>query len=191
MRRSIFLVFGVAVLGIAVLFVIDNMGLLQSQAQTITMPDVVKFEAKNGTVTFNHTDHTTKNYNLAGDGPIACTECHHTAQPKAEVEKHALWKTSWPADRTTSLTKDLFTKDPAGSGAVACRSCHAKTGETPKLLPKIPEITPTGSTSPLAINNMNAFHRRCAGCHSEVVKLRPTAKGPTQVQCLLCHKKAA
>lgn len=193
MRRSILLVFGVAVLAIGSLFAIDNMGLLQSQAQTLTIPDVVTLgkEAKLGAITFNHADHFTKNYNVAGDGPIACTECHHTAQPKAEVAKHALWKTALPADRTTSLTKELFTKDPAASGAVACRSCHVKTGETPKLLPKIPEITLTGSTTPTAVTNMQAFHRKCAGCHTEVVKLRPTVKAPTTAQCTMCHKKAA
>lgn len=193
MRRSIFLVFGVATLAIGALFVIDNLGLLQSKAQTLTIPDVVTLgkEVKLGPVTFNHADHTTKNYNVAGDGPIACTECHHTAQPTAEVTKNALWKTSWPADRTTSLTKEVFTKDPAASGAVSCRGCHARTGETPKLLPKIPEITLTGSKTPTAINNMQAFHRRCIDCHKEVVKLRPTTKGPTTAQCTMCHKKAA
>ena len=167
MKRSIILVFSVVTLAIGFAFLLGRSNAFQSAAQTLTIPDTVTLgkDAKLGAVTFNHADHITKNYNSAGDGPIACTECHHTAQPSADVAKHALWKTSWPADRTTSLTKDLFTKDPAGSGAAPCRSCHVKTGETPKLLPKLPEVTLAGATTPTVVNNMVAFHRRCTACH--------------------------
>ncbi len=193
MKRSVILVFGAAVLGIGVLFAIDSSSYFQSRAQTKEMPTTVTLAEKAtlGQVTFNHADHTTKNYNVAGDGPIACTECHHTAQPQAEVVKHALWKTSYPADRTTTLTKDLYTKDPAASGAVGCRNCHVKAGETPKLLPKLPEITLPGATSPTAVTNLLAFHRRCTGCHTEIKKLKPDSKGPGAAQCTMCHKKAA
>jgi hypothetical protein len=196
MKRFVLLILCVAMVAVAGVYFTGNFGAFQSSAQekqTLTIPDVVTLakDAKMGAVTFNHADHITKNYNLAGDGPLACTQCHHTAQPKSEVIKNPLWKTSWPADRTTSLTKDLFTKDPAAAGAAACRSCHVKTGETPKLLPKIPEVVIPPATTPTVITNMVAFHRRCAGCHTEVVKLRPTTKGPTTTQCMMCHKKAA
>lgn len=193
MKRSIILITCVAALGLGVLAIMDSSSYFQSSAQTtqtLTIPDVVKLEnAKLGPVTFNHADHFTKNYNKAGDGPITCVECHHTAQPAADVAKNPLWKTSFPAGRTTTLTKDLFTKDPAAAGAASCRSCHARTGETPKLLPKIPEIK--NGDSMMSVTNMQAFHRRCAGCHTEVLKLRPTAKAPTTTQCVMCHKKAA
>jgi hypothetical protein len=164
-----------------------------SPTEAVKIPDVVVLgkDAKLGTVTFHHADHFTKNYDLAGTGPITCVQCHHTAQPAADVAKNPLWKTSWPADRTTVLTADLYTKDALAAGAPPCRSCHVKTGEVPKLSPKIPEITLPGSTTPTVVTNMLAFHRRCAGCHTEVVKLRPTVKPPTTMQCTICHKKAA
>ena len=41
-------------------------------------------QAKLGPVTFSHLNHTTKNRNTEGTGPIACVECHHTAQPASE-----------------------------------------------------------------------------------------------------------
>jgi hypothetical protein len=196
MKRVFLLVFCVAILGLGSVYFLGDSAFFRSSAQvsqTITNPEVITLgkDAKLGAVTFNHKDHQTKNYNLAGTGPITCVECHHTAQPAAEAAKHALWKTSWPADRTTTLTSELFAKDPTLAGAAPCRSCHVKTGETPKLLPKIPEIKLETSTTPTIVTNMLAFHRRCAGCHTEVQKLRPTAKGPTASQCMMCHKKAA
>ncbi|MCA1593988.1 MAG: hypothetical protein LC754_15315 [Acidobacteria bacterium] len=36
-------------------------------------------------VTFNHANHSTKNYSIDGTKPIACIECHHTDQPAAEA----------------------------------------------------------------------------------------------------------
>jgi cytochrome c553 len=155
------------------------------------MPDVVKLAKDNklGPVTFSHTNHTTKNYNLEGKGPVACIECHHTAQPAEEVAKHPPLKTAYPADRKTTLTVELFKQDPKAAGAVACSNCHVKQGETPKLLPAIPQIQPEGSTAPLTMTNQMAFHRNCAGCHEAVLKSRPDAKAPSQQKCMLCHKK--
>lgn len=193
MRRSFLLVVGVMAIGIGALSAIGNMSYFQGRAQTKDIPASVTLAEKAtlGQVVFNHADHTTKNYNQAGDGPIACTECHHTAQPQAEVAKHALWKTSYPADRTTTLTKDLYAKDAAAAGAVGCRNCHVKAGETPKLLPKLPEVTLAGAATPTVVTNMVAFHRRCTACHTEIKKLKPDSKGPGAAQCTLCHKKAA
>jgi hypothetical protein len=162
------------------------------QAQDATkMPDVVKLakDSKLGPVTFSHTNHTTKNYNLGGTGPVACIECHHTAQPAAEVAKRPPLKTAWPADRTTTLTAELFQKEPKASGAVACSNCHVKQGETPKLIPANPQIQPEGSATPLNMTAQLAFHRNCAGCHDAVLKQRPTANAPSQQKCAACHKK--
>lgn len=161
-------------------------------AQTATtVPDVIVLgkEAKLGQVTFNHVSHNSGKYSI--DGTIACIECHHTAQPVAEVQKHPPLKTSWPADRTTTLTADLFSKGAAAAGVAACRSCHARAGETPKLIPAIPELKHEGSTAMISLNNQQAFHRNCAGCHTEAKKEKPAMKAPTTMQCTMCHKKAA
>jgi cytochrome c553 len=163
------------------------------QAQTQTIPEVIVLgkDAKLGQVTFNHVKHNGGTYSIDTTGPIACTECHHTAQPASEVAKHPPLKTAWPADRATTLTADLFKKDPAAAGVAACRSCHARTGEVPKLLPSIPEIKHESSTAMISLTNQQAFHRNCAGCHTEIKKSNPASKGPTATQCVLCHKKAA
>jgi cytochrome c553 len=163
-----------------------------AKAQDATKtPDVVKLAKENrlGPVTFSHTNHTTKNYSLEGKGPIACIECHHTAQPAAELAKHPPLKTAYPPDRTTTLTAELFQKDPKAAGVAACSNCHVKQGETPKLVPEIPQIKSESSTAILTLTNQMAFHRACAGCHDAVLKSRPDAKAPAQQKCALCHKK--
>ncbi len=157
------------------------------------MPDVVILgkDAKLGQVIFNHVKHNGGAYNITPGTPIACISCHHTAQPAAEIAKHPPLKTAWPTDRATSLTAELFAKDARAAGVAACRECHARTGEKPKLLPAIPEIKHEGSPALITLNNMQALHRTCAGCHSEVRKNVPASKAPIQTQCMLCHKKAA
>jgi hypothetical protein len=157
-----------------------------------TPPDVVKLalEYKLGAVSFNHTAHITQNRNLAGTGPIDCVECHHTAQPAAELAKHPPLKTAWPADRTVTLTAETV-KDPKTPDVVNCRDCHARKDEKPKLLPAIPEIKHEASAAMITLTDQQAFHRNCASCHDEVMKQRPTAKAPKTAQCTICHKKAA
>jgi len=181
-----FVLVGMAISGTDLLSII-------SHAQTATtIPDVIVLgkDAKLGQITFNHVSHNGGKYSISGTGPIACIECHHTAQPAAEVQKHPPMKTSWPADRTTTLTADLFSKGAAAAGVAACRNCHARAGETPKLLPAIPEIKHESSTARISLTNQQAFHRNCAGCHTEAKKTMPTLKGPTTTQCVMCHKKA-
>ena len=157
-------------------------------------PEVITLgaEAKLGGVKFNHLEHITKNHSADGTKQIECVECHHTAQPAAEAAKHPPHKTSWPADRTTTLSMELVEKDPNAVGAV-CRDCHSKTDTKPKLLPALPQIKVEGSAEPLILNNQQAFHRNCAGCHDEAVKLRPTLSPapPTSKKCTACHKKTA
>jgi cytochrome c553 len=155
--------------------------------------DVYKLsaEAKLGAVTFSHINHTTKNYTVDSTGPMACIECHHTAQPAAEAAKHPPLKTAWPADRTTTLTADLFAKEPGSAGVAVCRDCHARTGEKPKLIPEIPEVKLEGGTALVTLNNQQAFHRNCASCHDEVSKTRTDVAPPTSKKCTACHKKSA
>jgi cytochrome c553 len=195
--RSIALLFCAALLLAAGIWISigDGVGgkILAQTADDPKMPEVVILgkDAKLGQITFNHVKHNGGAYNITPGTAIACISCHHTAQPAAEIVKHPPLKTAWPTDRTTSLTADLFAKDPKGAGVAACRECHARAGEKPKLLPAIPEIKHEGSTALISLNNMNAMHRNCAGCHGEVRKTLPLSKGPIQTQCMMCHKKAA
>lgn len=163
----------------------------EQNADVTVMPEVVTLgkDAKLGTVTFNHVKHNSGEYQVNG-AAIACISCHHTAQPTAEVAKHPGMKTSFPADRNTTLTKDLFDKDPKAAGVAACRECHARENTKPTLLDSIPKFKPEGGTE-LNMTNMQAFHRTCTGCHAEVKKAKPDTKAPTQVQCVMCHKKTS
>jgi len=160
--------------------------------QTKTMPDVIVLgkDAKLGQVTFNHANHNNGKYSISGTAPIACVECHHTAQPACELAKKAPLQTSWPAERTSTLTGDLFAKDPAAAGVAACRDCHARAGMTPKLIPAIPKIKHESSTAEIELTNQQAFHRTCTGCHAEIKKNKPDSKAPTATQCTLCQKKS-
>lgn len=169
-------------------------GLAQVKApDDVKMPEVIVLgkDAKLGQVTFNHVKHNGGAYSIDGTGPIGCVECHHTAQPAAELLKHPPLKTAWPTDRTTTLTADLFAKGAALAGVAACRDCHARAGEKPKLLAAIPEIKHESSTAIIQLTNQQALHRNCAGCHTEIAKTNKLTKGPTNMQCMTCHKKAA
>jgi hypothetical protein len=163
------------------------------QGETKKPQEVYKLspESKLGQVTFSHINHSTKNYTIDSTGAMACIECHHTAQPAADAAKHPPLKTAWPADRTTTLTADLLAKAPETVGVAVCRDCHARTGEKPKLLPEIPEVKFEGGTALITLNNQQAYHRNCAGCHDEVAKTRTDVAPPTSKKCTACHKKAA
>ena len=176
----------------AVVFVGLELPGQRTEAQ-VKMPEVIVLAKDNklGAVTFNHVSHNGGKYSIDGTGPIACIECHHTAQPAAELAKHPPLKTSFPTGRTTTLTSELFTKDSAAAGVAACRDCHARAGQVPKLLPTIPEIKHESSTAMISLTNQHGFHRNCAGCHTEAKKQNPALKGPTTMQCTMCHKKAA
>lgn len=147
--------------------------------------------AKLGGVKFSHVDHITKNRSIDGTKPIACVECHHTAQPASEAAKHPPHKTAWPADRTTTLTAELLEKDPNAPPVNACTDCHARAGTKPKLLPEFPKIKVEGVAEPITLDNQQAFHRNCNSCHDEVAKAGRTTTGPTSKKCVACHKKSA
>ena len=147
--------------------------------------------AKLGGVKFRHLEHVTTKRSIDGTGTSACVDCHHTAQPASEVVKHPLHKTAWPADRTTTLTADLFEKDPSAPPVNVCGDCHARAGMKPKLLPEIPTIKVEGVAEPIVLDNQQAFHRNCSGCHDEVAKTGRASTGPTSKKCVACHKKTA
>ena len=195
--RSIALLFCVGMLLAAGVWVSMGDGFvgktLAQKADEQKMPEVIVLgkDAKLGQVTFSHAKHNGGTYSITPGSPIACTSCHHTAQPASEIAKHPPLKTAWPTDRAMSLTAELFAKDAKAAGVAGCRECHARTGEKPKLLDAIPEIKHEGSPALITMNNMTAFHRTCAGCHGEVRKTLPLSKGPIQTQCTMCHKKTA
>jgi hypothetical protein len=196
MRKSIIPIIVIALLGIC-LFGIDSD---RSEAQTNPkpqnsqekkIPDVIILarDTKQGAVTFNHAKHNSGEYTV--DGKIACIECHHTAQPKSELAKHSPLNTEWPLGRTTTLTAELYAKDAKLAGVAACRDCHAKVGEKPKLLPEIPVLKDPGSTTMTRLTNQMAFHDTCDVCHFKININRPGSKAPNSVECWTCHKKAS
>ena len=151
---------------------------------------VLAKESKLGQVAFNHLKHITENRSGDLKSPVACVECHHTAQPVAEALKHPPHKTVWPADRTTTLTAELLDKD-ANALAAVCTDCHARVDTKPKLLPEIPTVKFEGASEPTVMTNQQAFHRNCGDCHDAVAKIKPDSAGPTSKKCTTCHKKIA
>ena len=184
---ALFIVSAMLVLGVS------SSGNKASAQEGKKLPEVLTLapESKLGSVKFSHTDHVTKNRSVDGTKPIACVECHHTAQPASEAVKHPPHKTAWPADRTTTLTGDLFEKDPNAPPVTLCHDCHTKADAKPKLLPAIPQIKVEGSAEPIVLNTQQAFHRNCGGCHDEVAKTGRETTAPTSKKCVACHKKAA
>jgi cytochrome c553 len=151
---------------------------------------VLAKESKLGQVTFNHLKHATENRSADLKAPIACVDCHHTAQPVAEAMKHPPHKTAYPADRTTSLSVELLASDPKAVGAI-CTDCHARNGEKPKLLPDVPTVKFEGTAEPTVMTNQQAFHHKCGDCHDAVAKIKADATAPTSKKCTTCHKKVA
>jgi class III cytochrome C family protein len=161
-----------------------------ARAQTTTPPETIVLadKAALGKVAFSHSNHITKNYNIEGTRPVQCVECHHVEQPESEAKNVAAHLTAYPANRTTTLTAELLTKEP-NTKVTPCRSCHARKEEKPIVWPQIPEIKSENSTAIITLTNQQAFHRACAGCHDQVIKVRPDAKSPATNKCTVCHKK--
>ena len=150
-----------------------------------TPPEIVILgeTAKLGKVTFNHLNHTTKNFNLEGTGPIKCIQCHHVEQPAGDGVKFP-----FPADRTVTLSADTI-KDAATPKVSNCRSCHTAKDGKPTLVAEIPQIKNDRGEA-VIMTNQQAFHRNCASCHDQVLKVRPTATAPGTMKCMMCHKKS-
>lgn len=158
-------------------------------AAQVKMPEVIILGkgAKLGEITFNHVKHNSGEYSVGG--PIACIECHHVAQPASEAAKFPPLKTAWPADRKTTLTIDLFTKDPNAAGVARCHDCHTRQGEKPRLISAIPELKDPGSTTITTLTNQLAFHQACDSCHFQIKFNRVGTKVPDAVVCSSCHKR--
>jgi cytochrome c553 len=197
MKKYLILAIVAAFLGFGLFSISSERPKAQTQpanaAQVVTkIPEVIILgsDAKLGKVTFNHVKHNGGEYSADGAGPIACVSCHHTAQPAAELVKFPGLQTVWPANRTTTLTAELFNKDPRAAGVAACRDCHARVGQTPKLMPAIPSVKQPGATTLLTMTNQMAFHKNCDVCHFEVNIQRPGTKVPDATKCNSCHKRA-
>src|SRR5678809_685684 len=112
---KVFTVFAVFIAASLLALVIPTMPTRVSAQDGKKPPETIILgkESKLGQITFSHVNHVTKNRSVDGTAPIACVQCHHTAQPLAEALKlkDPPHKTVWPADRTTTLTADLLEKD--------------------------------------------------------------------------------
>ncbi len=174
-----------------VFLVTENQTARAQQDDSSIIPAVIILgqDSKLGKITFTHEKHNGGTYNIDKMSPIACISCHHVAQPESELAKHPPLKTSWPIGRTTTLTAELFTKDAKSAGVVSCKECHSPAGSKPKLLDAIPNIKHESSPALISLNNQQAYHRSCIGCHTEVKKAFPASKAPTEMQCTMCHKK--
>lgn len=186
--------FAAVILSLLLLAIVPGSRPVGVSAQDTKKPPetiVLAKESKLGQVTFNHTAHFSENRNADGTKPIACVECHHTAQPASEAVKHPPHKTAWPTDRTSTLTAEVLEKDPTVTVNI-CTDCHARAETKPKLLPEIPKLKVEGGDE-LVLTNQQAFHRNCGGCHDEAVKARPALNPapPTSKKCVACHKKTA
>lgn len=196
MKRFIIPILATAFLVVGSFLLVSDRPMAQTTAgmtsgQEKTMPEVIILAkgSKQGQVTFNHVKHNSGEYNIAG--PIACIECHHTAQPKSELAKFPDLKTDWPTGRKTTLTLELFKTDPKGAGVASCHDCHARKGETPKLLTEIPVIKDTGGTTLTVLTNQLAFHNACDACHFKISMNREGTKVPNSTECWTCHKKTS
>ncbi|MEQ1603888.1 MAG: cytochrome c3 family protein [Pyrinomonadaceae bacterium] len=192
MRRNIRQIAVTVILSVSLLFIVSDQPFgqrLPNPAAQKTMPEVIILAkgSKAGQVTFNHTKHNSGDYTAGG--PIACIECHHTAQPAAELTKSPPLKTAWPAGRTTTLTTELFAFDPKAAGVASCRDCHARPGKKPKLLPKIPSLSDPQTRKTTKLTSQLAFHQRCDTCHYQILFQSPGAKAPDVTNCTMCHRK--
>ncbi len=153
------------------------------------IPEVITLArgAKIGSVRFNHVKHNGGEYSAAGR--IECIQCHHAAVLPEDLARIPPHTTVWPKDRTTTLTAELFAEDPKKAGVGACRDCHAREGQKPKLLDRIPVIKDPETDTDTIITNQVAFHSACDVCHFEIGFRSTKTKAPTVTNCASCHKR--
>jgi hypothetical protein len=143
-------------------------------------------DSKWGEVAFDHDSHAFKNYSPDGKSPIACTECHHTDQPKS-----ALKPPLSTSERTVALTMDVFKSSTQKVNN--CRACHFQDGnvEDGKKMPSA-TYTDGGKSTTKELNNQLAYHINCNVCHDAAFALRPELKKKqgfaTTKDCGTCHK---
>ena len=143
-------------------------------------------DSKWGEVAFDHDSHAFKNYSPDGKSPLACTECHHTDQPKA-----ALKLPLSTSERDVAMTFDVW---KASKQKVSdCRACHFQDGNVEEGK-KMPSATYTdgGKSTTKELNNQLAYHINCNVCHDAAFAARPDLKAKkgfaTTKDCGTCHK---
>jgi hypothetical protein len=142
---------------------------------------------EHGEVDFNHDSHAFKNYSPDGKSVMACTECHHTNQPKSALK---------PPDKTsTSDTPLTLAAFQAGQKVQNCRTCHFQDGNVPEGK-EMPQATYTvdGNSVTKDLNNQLAYHINCNTCHDAALAARPELKSKPgfagSKDCTICHKKS-
>jgi hypothetical protein len=130
-----------------------------------------------GEVPFDHETHAFGKYNPAGDGVVACIECHHTDQPKSALKPPLL-----TSERDVVMT--FATWQASDQKVSECRACHFQDGNVPDS-----KEMPTSNGKDL--NNELAYHINCNTCHDAAFKLRPDLKKKpgfaTSRDCTVCH----
>jgi cytochrome c553 len=133
-----------------------------------------------GAVTFDHENHSLKNYNPDSKTVTACIECHHTDQPKESLK--APYVTS---ERSVALTAEVL-KNAAAAPVKACRTCHLQAGDDSKPLPEV-----TKGDKKMKVDNENAYHVNCFECHDAAIKAKPELatkiSGSDPKGCVKCH----
>ncbi len=103
---------------------------VRDTAQGPTKPPetlVLAEKAPLGRATFSHLNHTTKNYNVEGTGPVTCVECHHVEQP-AKDEKPSLLP-EIPQIKSENSTA-IITLTNQQAFHRACAGCHDQVVKT-------------------------------------------------------------
>ena len=107
-------------------------------------------------------------------------ECHHTDQPKENLKAPLV-----TSERSVVLTAAVL-KDAAATPVKTCRACHLQAGDDSKPLPVI-----TKDGKQVKMDNENAYHINCFGCHDAAIKAKPELatkiSGSDPKGCVKCH----
>ena len=129
-------------------------------------------------VPFNHETHSLKNYSADLKSVPACTECHHTDQPKSALKPPYV-----TSEREEVLTAEVLAKADA-KAVKTCGACHAQAGSKPASWPEIVTLTRANGDE-VELTNENAYHINCIECHESVKKVKAATTAPTK--CAECH----
>jgi len=151
----------------------------KEQPKKVTL-DADSLDDKWGAVAFDHETHSLKNYNPDGKSITSCVECHHTDQPKENLKAPLV-----TSERGVVLTAAVL-RDAAATPVKTCRACHLQAGDDSKPLPVI-----TKDGKQVKMDNENAYHINCFGCHDAAIKAKPELatkiSGSDPKGCVKCH----
>ena len=180
----------IAILSLAAVTVVSNASLTTASQQ---IPKESKEQPKRqiklgtdslddkyGEVAFDHEAHTIKNHTPEGKTNPTCVTCHHTDQPKDKLKPPFA-----KSERSVVLTADVL-KDAAAAPVKGCRSCHLQAVDDSQPLPVI-----TRNEKKVKVDNEDAYHTNCRGCHDDALKARTDLAmkiaGSSSKGCLKCH----